>query len=102
QLFATGAGPRGGNSRELARAAPLPQHGPSARAQEGGAAPCGLTPDPFSLAPCSLGQGRCAPAPPVPPPLRRHPLLPLRAALCQKAGRDEGMVISDRTKGCCY
>jgi hypothetical protein len=25
----------------------------------------------------------------------------LRAALCRKAGRDEGMVISDRTKGCC-
>ena len=32
-----------------------------------------LSPDPFSLAPCSLGQGRCAPAPPVPPPTRRHP-----------------------------
>src|SRR5262249_14956479 len=30
--------------------------------QEGGAAPCRLTADPFSLAPCSLGQGRCAPA----------------------------------------
>ena len=26
---------------------------------------------------------------------------PLRAALCRKAGRDEGMVVSDRTKGCC-
>ena len=32
--------------------------------------PCGLTPDPFSLAPCSLGQERCAPAPPA---ARRHP-----------------------------
>ncbi len=32
---------------------------------------------------------------------RRHPLLPLRAALCWKPGRDEGMVVSDRTKGCC-
>jgi len=30
-------------------------------------------PDRFSLAPCSLGQGRCAPAPPVPPAARRHP-----------------------------
>jgi hypothetical protein len=62
--------PAGGTPRELARAASLPQHGPSARAQEGGAAPCGLTPDRFSLAPCSLGQGRCAPAPTVPPPAR--------------------------------
>src|SRR5205814_10689137 len=42
--------------RELARAASLPQHGRSARAQEGGPAPCGLTPDQFSLAPCSLCQ----------------------------------------------
>ena len=25
----------------------------------------------------------------------------VRAALCRKAGRDEGMFISDRTKGCC-
>src|SRR5215472_1311529 len=57
QLSAAGAGPRSGDPRELARAASLPQHGRSARAQEGGAAPCGLTPDPFSLAPCSLGQG---------------------------------------------
>src|SRR5439155_19028878 len=24
------------------------------------------------------------------------------AALCRKAGRDEGIVDSDRTKGCCY
>jgi len=32
-----------------------------------------LTPDSFSLAPCSLGQGRFAPAPPVPPRWRRHP-----------------------------
>jgi hypothetical protein len=31
-----------------------------------------------------LGQGRCAPAPPVPPTARRHPCLPLRAALCQR------------------
>jgi hypothetical protein len=23
------------------------------------------------------------------------------AALCRKPGRDEGMVVSDRTKGCC-
>ena len=30
-------------------------------------------PDPFSLAPCSLCQGRCAPASPVPPRSRRHP-----------------------------
>ena len=42
--------------RELARATSLPQHGRSARAQEGGPATCGLTPDPFSLAPCSLCQ----------------------------------------------
>jgi len=48
---------------------------------EGGTATCGLTPDPFSLAPCSLGQGRCA-------------------VLCRSAGRDEGMVVADRTKGC--
>ena len=36
---------------------------------------CGVRPDPdpFSLAPCSLCQGRCAPAPPVPPHSRRHP-----------------------------
>jgi hypothetical protein len=32
--------------RELARAAPLSQHGRSARAQEGGTAPCCLTPQP--------------------------------------------------------
>ena len=36
---------------ELARAAPLPQHGRSARAQEGGATPCRLTPDRVGLAP---------------------------------------------------
>src|SRR3954470_19618059 len=37
---------------------------------------CRLSPDPFSIAPCSLCQGRCAPAPPVPPVpphARRHP-----------------------------
>src|SRR5215472_12819002 len=49
QLSAAGAGPRGGDPRELTRAASLPQHGRSARAQKGGAAPCGLTSDPFSL-----------------------------------------------------
>jgi hypothetical protein len=41
--------------------------------KKGGAAPCRLSPDPVSLAPCSLGQGRCPPASPVPPPVRRHP-----------------------------
>ena len=73
ELPAAGAGTGGRDPRELARATSLPQHGRSARAQEGGPAPCGLTPDPFSLAPCSLCQGRCAPAPPVPPRSRRHP-----------------------------
>ena len=28
-------------------------------------------------------------------------LTAVRAVLCRSAGRDEGMVISDRTKGCC-
>ena len=73
ELPQAGAGARGRNPRELARTASLPQHGRSARAQKGGAAPCGPTPDPVGLAPCSLGQGRCAPAPPAPPPARRHP-----------------------------
>jgi putative transposase len=61
--------------RELARAAPLSQHGRSARAQEGGTAPCCLTPNPFSLAPCSLGQGRCTPVRP-----RRGGILDCRCA----------------------
>ena len=73
ELPAVGAGTGGRDARELARAASLPQHGRSARAQEGGTATCGMTPDPFNLAPCSLCQGRCAPAPPVPPRSRRHP-----------------------------
>jgi len=73
ELPAAGAGTGGRDPRELARAASLPQHGRSARVQEGGTATCGLTPDRFSLAPCSLGQGRCAPASPVPPQSRRHP-----------------------------
>ena len=66
-----GPGAGGRNPRELARAASLSEHGRSARVQKGGAAPCRLSPDPASLAPCSRGQGRCAPAAPVPP--RRHP-----------------------------
>jgi hypothetical protein len=30
----------------------------------------------------------------MPPTARRHPWLPLRAVLCQRAGRDEGMLFS--------
>jgi hypothetical protein len=67
---------------------------------------CAVRPDPrpFSLAPCSLGQGRCAPAPQV----RRcrrlgDGILDCRCAvLCRPAGRDEGMLAFDRTKGCCF
>src|ERR1700731_3428570 len=62
--------------------------------------PSGCTGD---LHPQTVGHvrhtGRFAPAPPMPPHWRRHPLLPLRAALCQEAGRDEGMAVFDRTKG---
>jgi putative transposase len=43
-----------------------------ARTQKRETASCGLTPDWSRLAPCSLGQGRFAPASPV-PPSRRHP-----------------------------
>src|SRR5712672_2770785 len=56
KLLAARAGARRRDPRELARAASLPQHGRSARAQEGGITECGLTPDSFSLAPCSLCQ----------------------------------------------
>ena len=73
ELPQAGAGSGGRDPRELARAASLPQHGRSARAQKGGAALGGLTPDPFSIAPCSPCRGRCAPASPVPPHSRRHP-----------------------------
>ena len=41
--------------------------------------------------------GRCAPPAAMP---CGHPGLPLRAVLCRSAGRDEGMVSFDRTKGC--
>jgi putative transposase len=62
ELPQAGAGARSRDPRELARTASLPQHGRSARAQKGGAAPCCLTPARSSLAPCSLGQGQAAPA----------------------------------------
>jgi hypothetical protein len=52
-LDARYAGTGGRDPRKLARAASLPQHGRSARAQEGGTATCGLSPDPFSLAACA-------------------------------------------------
>ena len=74
------------------------KHGRSARVQKGSAATCGLTPDPFSLAPCSLGQGRCAPAPPMPPRWRRHPLTAAaRGALPRgSSGRRDGHFRSNK------
>ena len=59
-------------------------------------------PDPFSLAPCSLGQGRFAPAAPVPPHSRAASLTAAaRGALPEgRSGRRDGP--ADRTKGCCY
>jgi hypothetical protein len=64
------------------------------QSRRGGDCPCA-----GSIAPCSLCQGRFAPASPVPPLCVRPPRLPLRVVLCRKAGRDERMVVFDRTKG---
>src|SRR5438874_11343814 len=108
ELPAAGAGTGGRDPRELARAASLSEYGRSARAQEGGTAPCGLTPDRFSLAPCSLGQEpalakagdaarrlrRCC--------RRRGGILDCRCAR-RSAGRQvgtQGWSYSNRTKGC--
>src|SRR5205814_10192421 len=101
------AGARRRDARELARAASLSQHGRFARAQEGGAATCGLTPDPFSLAPCSLCQEPAlAKAGDAARRLRRcrrmrGGILDCRCAR-RSAGRQvgtKGWSYSDRTKG---
>jgi hypothetical protein len=86
--------------RELARAASLPQHGRFARAQEGGAATCGLTPDPFSLASCSLSQEPAlAKAGDAERRLRRRRrsrggILDCRGARCSAEGRSGHPVIA--------
>ncbi len=50
-------------------------------------------PDPFSLAPCSLCQGRFAPAAPMPPHSRAASLTAAARGALPEAGRDEGMVL---------
>src|SRR6266478_10075807 len=50
-------------------------------------------PDPFSLAPCSLCQGRFAPAAPMPPHSRAASLTAAARGALPEAGRDEGIVL---------
>ncbi len=50
-------------------------------------------PDPFSLAPCSLCQGRFAPAAPMPPHSRAASLTAAARGALPEAGRDEGMFL---------